>query len=69
METRERRRRSEVGGFVLGGILLLVGGYYLLQQTLGLNLPDLDWNKLWPLILIVIGGLVIYGAWSRNRAS
>lgn len=68
METRERRRRSDVGGFVLGGILLLVGGYYLLQQTLGLNLPDLDWDKLWPLILIVIGGLVIYGAWSRNRA-
>jgi ABC-type antimicrobial peptide transport system permease subunit len=61
------RRRSDVGAFIFGGILLLVGVYYLLQQTLGMALPDLDWDRIWPLILIVIGGLVLFGAWSRRQ--
>ena len=62
-----RRRRLDGGGLILGGILLLVGIYYLLQQTLGFDIPDLNWNQLWPVILIVIGGLVLYGAVTRSR--
>lgn len=67
MQPRTHRRRLDGGGLVLGGILILVGVYYLLQQTLGFDLPDLDWDKLWPVILIVIGGLVLYGAWTRRH--
>ena len=44
MEVRGRGRR-DAGGIVFGAILLLVGGYYLLQQTFGLNLPDLNWDQ------------------------
>lgn len=62
-----RRRRLDGGGIILGGILLLVGIYYLLQQTLGFDLPDLNWDQLWPVILIAIGGLILYGAWTRSR--
>ena len=69
MEPRSPRRRHDGGGLVIGGILLLVGIYYLFQQTLGFDIPDLNWNQIWPLILIVIGGLVLYGAWSRSRES
>jgi ABC-type maltose transport system permease subunit len=61
------RRRTDVGGFIFGGIVLLVGVYYLLQQTLGLALPDLDWDRIWPLILVVIGGAILFGAWSRRQ--
>jgi hypothetical protein len=67
VEPRTHRRRRDGGGLVLGGILVLVGVYYLLQQTLGFDLPDLDWDKLWPVILIAIGGLVLYGAWRRRN--
>ncbi len=65
---RERRRRGDSGALLVGVILLLVGGYYLLQQTFGLDLPDLDWDRLWPVILIGIGGLVLFGAWRRRGA-
>lgn len=64
-----RRRRLDGGGLILGGILLLIGIYYLFQQTLGFDIPDLNWNQLWPVILIVIGGLVLYGALTRSRES
>lgn len=67
MEPDTRRRRRDGGGLIFGGILLLVGIYYLLQQTLGFDLPDLNWNQIWPLILIAIGVLVLYGAWTRSR--
>lgn len=67
MTMDERHRRRDRGGIVFGVILLLVGGYYLLQQTLGLNLPDLNWDQLWPVIVMIIGGVIVYGAWSRNR--
>jgi hypothetical protein len=67
MTMDERHRRRDRGGIVFGVILLLVGGYYLLQQTLGLNLPDLNWDQLWPVIVMIIGGVILYSAWSRNR--
>jgi hypothetical protein len=66
VEPRRQRRRLDGGGLFIGGILLLVGVYYLFQQTLGFDLPDLNWNQMWPVILIVIGGLVLYGAWTRR---
>jgi hypothetical protein len=56
-----------MGGLIFGGILLLVGVYYLLQQTLGLDLPDLNWDQLWPILLILLGGGILWGAWSRRR--
>jgi hypothetical protein len=69
VEVREHRRRRDLGGVVFGVILLLVGGYYLLDQTLGLALPELDWDKIWPIIVIAFGAVIVYGAWSRNRAA
>jgi NADH:ubiquinone oxidoreductase subunit 4 (subunit M) len=66
MEVRGHGRR-DAGGIVFGVILLLVGGYYLLQQTFGLNLPDLNWDQIWPVLVIVLGLVVLYGAWSRSK--
>ena len=58
MEPRVHRRR-DVGGLVFGGILLAVGIYYLLQRTLGLDIPDLDWDQIWPIAVIVLGISVV----------
>ena len=46
-----RQRRS--GAFWGGGVLILIGVYFLLAN-LGL-LNWLDWNIAWPVILIAIG--------------
>jgi hypothetical protein len=63
----EGPRRRDAGGIVFGLILLLVGGYYLLDQTMGLDMPSIDWGRLWPVILIVLGGLVVFREWRERQ--
>lgn len=60
-------QRRDVGAIVFGVILLLVGGYYLLQQTLGVDLPTLDWSRIWPVFLLVLGGVIVYRSWQEKQ--
>ena len=69
MEPRVARHRTDRGGLVLGALVIVVGVYYLFKETLGFDIPELNWDQLWPLILIVIGGLILYGAWTRRQAT
>lgn len=55
-------RRLDFGALVLGGIILFAGGYYFLRNTLGFNLDELDWEPIWPILLIVLGGSILLGA-------
>jgi hypothetical protein len=66
MDTRRARRR-DLGGVIFGGILLVVGIYYLFQQTLGFDIPDLNWNQIWPILLVILGVVIVYENWSRRR--
>jgi hypothetical protein len=45
-----------------GAILLVIGAWFFATRTLGLDLPELDWGQLWPLILIAIGAWIVLGA-------
>lgn len=65
---RKPARTDEGRGpsLVFGLILLAVGLWFFAEQTLGLDLPTLRWSQLWPLILIVIGVWILFGA--RRRA-
>ena len=66
----DRRRGLDVGGLVFGAILLVVGGYYLLRNTFGLSIPELNWDLIWPLLVIGLGVAVLYGVWNaRSGAS
>jgi TRAP-type C4-dicarboxylate transport system permease small subunit len=48
-----------MGAILFGLILLAVGGYYLLRNTFGIDIPELSWDAIWPLLVIVLGvGLV-----------
>lgn len=66
MEPRSTHRRRDVGGLVFGGILLVVGIYYLLERTFGLDIPELDWDQLWPVAVILLGAAILYGNWTRR---
>jgi hypothetical protein len=52
---------------IIGVIILLVGLWYFGTTTLGLDLPRLDWGQSWPLILIAVGGWVVYRSMTRDR--
>ncbi len=61
------RRRLDPGTMVWGLILIVVGGWFFLDRTLGIDMPDLDWDAIWPVVLILIGGGVILQGLGRRR--
>jgi uncharacterized integral membrane protein len=52
-------RRIDVGALIFGAVLLLVGGYYLLENTFGIALPQINWDQVWPLLIIALGASVV----------
>ena len=58
--------RVDVGAILFGVILLLVGGYYLLRNTFGVEIPDLDWDMIWPFAIIALGVGVLLRAMGRR---
>ncbi len=61
-----REPNSNVASMVVGLILLVIGIWYLLDQTLGFQMPRIDWSDFWPIILIAIGGIMLYRSASRR---
>lgn len=54
------------GALVFGAIILVVGIWFFVTRTLGFDLPDLDWGQLWPVVLIGLGGWIVYDAIRRR---
>jgi len=57
-----RPDRDNRAGLVVGIGLVLVGLWFLLREYL----PDIDWSLLWPIVLIAVGVLILFGV-SRRR--
>lgn len=49
-------------GLVAGVVLVLLGAWFLVDEFL-----RIDWNLVWPVVVIVVGGLLIAGALRRGR--
>jgi hypothetical protein len=63
---RNAERGVDTGAIVWGAILLAVGVWFFLGQTLGIDLPSIDWGSIWPIILIIVGAVVIYQAMRKR---
>ena len=71
--TREARRQARAarraargdssfpGAAVAGGILILLGGFFLAREFL----PSIDFDLFWPVILIGLGVVLVVGALRR----
>jgi phage shock protein C len=60
------RSRSDGGGAIfLGLILVVVGAWFLLQRLV----PGLDGRLVWPGLLILLGLLLVVGAMRRGRGA
>jgi hypothetical protein len=60
------RRAGDISSLVWGIILVAVGGWFFVEQTLGYDLPNIEWGTVWPIVLIVLGGWVVIRAMSRR---
>lgn len=58
-------RRLDVGAVIMGLLIIGVGAYYLLVNTFEFSLPELDWDKVWPIAVIALGIGILWGAWAR----
>jgi predicted secreted protein len=63
---RARPHQRDMGGLVFGLILLAVGGYFLLTETLGLDLPDI--GEFWPVFVIGLGVWILVSSSRGGRS-
>jgi hypothetical protein len=59
--------RGGSASLIFGVIILIIGLWFFATRTLGLDLPDIEWGTLWPLLLIGLGAWIVFGAMRRNR--
>ena len=58
---------GHTGAIVFGVILVAIGLWFFADQTLGLEMPNLRWSELWPLIIIALGGWIVLTSLRRSR--
>jgi len=54
-------------GSIIGGIILILLGVYLTLDQY--DIINVDFNTFWPLVLIVIGLILMFGFWQKNNAT
>ena len=62
---RRERRGESSAGIVIGALLILVGGLFLVKEWL----PAFDADLLWPLALVVLGVVILIVGFSRGSGT
>jgi hypothetical protein len=62
-EMDAKPRWLDIGWLLMGLLILFVGGYYLLRETFGIGLPELNWDAVWPLAIIALGLGILWRTW------
>jgi hypothetical protein len=66
LASQQRARRSGIVGVFAGVVLIVLGGYYLLRTTFGIDLPEIEGETILA-IIAVTGGLVLLArAWTER---
>ena len=63
---RSNDNDGRTGTIVLGVILVAIGLWFFGDQTLGLDMPELSWSELWPILIIGLGGWIVLGSLRRD---
>ena len=64
---RRREPRPNLAALVVGFAFIAFGLWFFLDRTLGIALPAIRWGSIWPIALIVIGGIVLLRSLDRSR--
>jgi len=63
---RVERDRGRTASVLFGLVILGIGLWFFVEQTLGYQLPRIRWSQLWPVFLIVLGLWVVLGSMRRG---
>lgn len=55
----EVRAGADLFGRLFGLVLVALGAWFFADYTLAMDLPHVRWNELWPIALILLGGLIV----------
>jgi uncharacterized integral membrane protein len=67
---RDDRSTRDWGAIVVGLVFVAVGVYFALKETFKVNLPDIEWDMAWPIIILAIGLVILVrAATGRDRQS
>ena len=58
---------QDAPGLFFGAVLMATGVYYVLRNTFGLPMGEIDWDRVWPFIVVGLGGSIIFKAWTQMR--
>ena len=61
-------RAADTAARVWGLLILAVGAWFLVDVTLGYDMPSIPWGDVWPIGLILIGLLVVLRGMGRRTA-
>lgn len=53
------RSGSRLASVVIGCIVILTGVYFLLRNAFGLAVPPIDWDLVWPVVVIASGIAIV----------
>lgn len=58
--------RVDIGRLIFGLVVLFVGGYFVFRNTLGFDLPELDGDMVWPILVVGLGLAILFNGGRRN---
>lgn len=68
MITHRSTRHLGVGALLVGIVLIAIGSYYVLRNTFGFDLAELDGEAIWPILVVALGLGILERTWSgRNE--
>lgn len=53
------RLGSRIASLGIGLLLAGVGAYYVLRNTFGITMPQIDWDLIWPVIVLLVGLAIV----------
>ncbi|HYL41494.1 MAG TPA: hypothetical protein VET90_09310 [Candidatus Binatus sp.] len=56
----------DLGRLIFGLVVLFVGVWFLFRNTLGINLPELDGDMIWPILVVGLGLAILFNTGRRG---
>lgn len=60
-------KRIDTPALIFGAALLGTGLFYILRDTFGLPLGEINWDGVWPFLVLAIGASIVFKTLAQPR--